>query len=117
MLLQFQCIHMCISSVKSRRYYFASPLVLTIFVSSSSEISEFWVKRFGEGIECRIELSNSLHNVQFVGLSVCSHLFKKESSLLMAKQGTHIQVWQNVIRSHFITFFLKNISIGFPLGP
>lgn len=41
-----------------------------------------------------------------VGLSICSHLLKAESSLMMAEQDSDLYVEQNAIRSCFTTTFL-----------
>lgn len=38
-----------------------------------------------------------------VVLCICFHLLQEEASLLVAEQGTDLWVYQNAIRSHFIT--------------
>lgn len=65
-----------------------------------------------------VSKSLTLHIVCAVSLCVSFHLLQDEADVMISKQGTDLQVWRDLIKSHFILrFFSRTIMTLFSLAP
>ena len=65
------------------------------------------------------ELSKGFYKAPHpVQLCAVSHLLQEETSPMVAKQGTELQMWQNIIKAILLPCsFSRMTRLSFPLGP